>query len=987
MDSFVWTISRSSMKTLPPTLSWICSFTFSCHSSRKYPLVHIKYSHNTIPFPYNYFGFQRFRLLKRRLSYVRTQWVLTMASEGNRFFQIFQKLTSQPENDLLRKYRKIITGINQLEDKFKLFSDAELKELTRTFRDRLDGGQEKDSILEEAFAVAREVCRRTLGIRLYDVQLLGSLVLLNGNIAEMATGEGKTYVTIPAAYFEAIHGKGGIFIITVNDYLARRDANLVRPVYDFLGISLGIIDSSTPFEEKKKAYSQQIIYVTNSELGFDYLRDHLTKSPEGVVLSSCFRFGMIDEVDSVLIDEARTPLIISDKVKAPKEFYYRAIDVVGQLKSKYDYEVKEKEQTVILTERGIVRCENLLETEDLYSLETPWAYYVINALKAKELFVRDRDYIVDQGQVKIVDTFTGRTLVGRRWNEGLHQSVEAKEGLEISEETQIAAKISYQSFFKLFHKLCGMTATASTDKNEFRSVYGMEVVTIPTAFPMIRKDYPDWVFQTKSFKLEAVVEEIEEMYSLGRPVLVGTTSIDASEEISTLLRDRNVPHEVLNARPENASREAEIVSRAGTLHAVTISTNMSGRGTDIMLGGNPLYMTRSCIGTILLEYMKSGNLEWLSNTRWNISKDFIQSLAEYWTTINGLQHKPSSHEEYSDDMLLQWKTSIDDWLYIFHPYMKPSILDSRISEWWPSFLDIFQQIQEDVEEQRKKIIQLGGLYVIGTERHESRRIDNQLRGRAGRQGDPGASRFFLSLEDRLFRIFGGDRIKGLMQSLRVGNLPIENSLVTSSLDNIQSTVEQYFAGMRMELFKYDQVVDKQRVAIYMDRDRILRGSMEYLVQRLENDIYQTMEEIVKVHWPLNLPETKVKCEQKLKEFFPFVQWNENTIQDITLQEEFVQNWKNRLFHSSWLNDIPLFQTSPKSSIETILRFIYLQQIDYLWMDHLKRLELIFQVIGLQVYRQTDPFLEYQRQAYDRFQELIADIRKTSIYSITHYKPK
>ncbi|EME27120.1 Protein translocase subunit SecA [Galdieria sulphuraria] len=921
--------------------------------------------------------------MKSRLSYLRQDWNMKSRSESNSFFQIFQNIISQPQNDILRKYRSIVTRINQLEDRFKLFSDEELKDMTRIFRERLENGQEYENILEEAFAVTREVCRRTLGIRLYDVQLLGSLVLLKGNIAEMATGEGKTYVTIPAAYFEALHRKGGIFIITVNDYLARRDAHLVKPVYDFLSISLGIVDSSTPFEEKKMAYSQEIVYVTNSELGFDYLRDHLTTSPDGVVLSSSFYFAIVDEVDAVLIDEARTPLIISDKVKAPKEFYDKAIDVIGQLQPLLDYEVKEKEQTVILTERGMIKCETLLETDDLYSLETPWAYYLVNALKAKELFLRDRDYIVDQGQVKIIDTFTGRTLIGRRWNEGLHQSVEAKEGLEISEETQAAAKISYQSFFKLFHKLCGMTGTASTDKNEFQLIYNMEVITIPTAFPMIRKDYPDWVFQTKAFKLQAIIEEIESMYSLGRPILVGTTSIDASEEMSTLLRDRNIPHEVLNARPENASREAEIVSQAGTLFAVTISTNMSGRGTDIMLGGNPVHMTRSCIKELLLEYIRSGNLERQSHIKWNIPRDFIQSLAEYWKTTTSHESK-----ECSDDMLLHSKTSIDDLLYLFHPAMEPSTLDPHILDLWQPFLDIFQQIRRDVEEQRNKIIQLGGLFVIGTERHESRRIDNQLRGRAGRQGDPGATRFFLSLEDRLFRIFGGDRIKGLMQSLRVGNLPIENSLVTSSLDNIQSTVEQYFARMRMELFKYDQVVAKHRIAIYTERDRILRGSMEYLMQRLEKDMYQTMEEIIKVHWPLNRPETELKCQQKLKEFFPFLQLkNWKTIQSVTLLEECIEKLQNVLFHFNWLEDIPLFQTSPKSSYaETILRFIYLQQLDHLWMDHLKRLDFIFQVIGLQVYRQTDPFLEYQRQAYDRFQELVANMRRTSIYSVTHYEP-
>jgi len=738
-------------------------------------------------------GYRKFQeSLGGRKNDRRHSWKMTTRKESNSFFQFLQKVVNPPKDDtILRKYHQVVQRINQLESNLKALSDAELKEKTRIFQQRLEkGGQtEKENILDQVFAVAREVCRRTLGIRLYDVQLMGALALSNGNIAEMATGEGKTYVSIPAAYLEALSGNEGIFIVTVNDYLARRDANLVKPVYDFLGISVGVVDSSTRFEEKKSAYAQQIVYVTNSELGFDYLRDHLTKSPDGIVLSSPFGFGIVDEVDSVLIDEARTPLIISDKVKAPKEYYYRAMNVANQLQPMIDYEVKEKEQTVILTERGILTCEKLLETNDLYSFESPWAYYIINALKAKVLFERDRDYIVDEGQVKIVDTFTGRTLVGRRWNEGLHQSVEAKEGLEISDETQVAAKISYQSFFKLFHKLCGMTGTASTDQNEFLSVYGLDVIRIPTAFPMIRKDYPDKVFQTKAFKLEALVEEIADMYSIGRPVLVGTTSIDASEEISSLLLDNKIPHEVLNARPENASREAEIVSLAGTLHAVTISTNMSGRGTDIMLGGNALSITRTCIRQALWEYLESEKLPG-NETQWNIPRDFIPSLAEYWKSLS-----PSAQN-----------TTIDDWLlYLFHPGMEQSNLDSRTLNLFKSFLFIYQQVQQSVKEQREKVVELGGLYVIGTERHDSRRIDNQLRGRAGRQGDPGASRFFLSLEDRLFRIFGGDKIKSLMQSMRVGNLPIENPLVTSALDSIQSTVEQYYARIRMELLKYDQV--------------------------------------------------------------------------------------------------------------------------------------------------------------------------------------
>ncbi|CAN1199248.1 Protein translocase subunit SECA1, chloroplastic [Linum perenne] len=567
-------------------------------------------------------------------------------------------------------------------------------------------------MLQEAFALVREASKRVLGLRPFDVQLIGGMVLHKGEIAEMKTGEGKTLVAILPAVLNALSGKG-VHVVTVNDYLARRDCEWVGQVPRFLGLKVGLIQQNMTSEQRRENYLCDITYVTNSELGFDYLRDNLATSVEELVLRR-FNYCVIDEVDSILIDEARTPLIISGPAEKPSDRYYKAAKIAAAFERDIHYTVDEKQKNVLLTEQGYEDSEEILNLKDLYDPREQWAMYILNAIKAKELFLRDVNYIVRGKEVFIVDEFTGRVMQGRRWSDGLHQAVEAKEGLPIQNETITLASISYQNFFLQFPKLCGMTGTAATESTEFESIYKLKVTIVPTNKPMIRKDDSDVVFRATVGKWRAVVVEISRMHKTGRPVLVGTTSVEQSDALSVQLQEAEIPHEVLNAKPENVEREAEIVAQSGRLGAVTIATNMAGRGTDIILGGN--------------------------------------------------------------------------------------------------------------------VISAGGLHVVGTERHESRRIDNQLRGRSGRQGDPGSSRFFLSLEDNIFRIFGGDRIQGLMRAFRVEDLPIESQMLTKALDEAQRKVENYFFDIRKQLFEYDEVLNSQRDRVYSERRRALEsGSLQSLI--------------------------------------------------------------------------------------------------------------------------------------------------------------
>ncbi|MCA1994575.1 MAG: preprotein translocase subunit SecA, partial [Coleofasciculus sp. S288] len=719
---------------------------------------------------------------------------------------MLKNVLGDPNARKLKRFQPYVADTNVLEEEIQALSDEQLKGKTAEFRQRLekattDREREEllDELLPEAFAVVREAGRRVLGMRHFDVQLLGGIVLHKGQIAEMKTGEGKTLVSTLPAYLNGLTGRG-VHIVTVNDYLARRDAEWMGQVHRFLGLSVGLIQSGMSPAERQRNYACDITYATNSELGFDYLRDNMATSIEDVVQRP-FNYCIIDEVDSVLVDEARTPLIISGQVERPTQKYLKAAEIARSLNNEEHYEVDEKARNVIMTDEGFAEAEKLLEVEDLYDPNDPWAHYIFNAIKAKELFIADVNYIVRNGEVVIVDEFTGRVLAGRRWSDGLHQAIEAKEGVEIQNETQTLATITYQNFFLLYPKLAGMTGTAKTEEAEFEKIYNLEVTIIPTNRTSKRKDLSDVVYKTETAKWRAVAEECAQMHEIGRPVLVGTTSVEKSELLASLLAERGVPHNLLNARPENVERESEIVAQAGRKGAVTIATNMAGRGTDIILGGNADYMARLKVREYLMPKIVQPEEE---------DAFAVQGVPGAGGRSHGKGFAPgkkaktwkASPQIFPTDLSRETEQMLKDTVnFAVQQYGERSLpeleAEEKIaiaSENAPVDDPVVERLREVYKAVRKtyetftsreheEVVQLGGLHVIGTERHESRRIDNQLRGRAGRQGDPGSTKFFLSLEDNLLRIFGGDRVAGLMSAFRVEeDMPIESGMLTRSLE-------------------------------------------------------------------------------------------------------------------------------------------------------------------------------------------------------------
>src|SRR5512139_2243768 len=676
------------------------------------------------------------------------------------FGAILTKIVGSKNDRDLKQITPIVQRINDLEPEMARRSDAELAELTPKFRERLAAGETLDDLLPEAFAAVREVGKRVLNMRHFDVQLIGGVVLHRGRIAEMKTGEGKTLVATLPAYLNALEGRG-VHIVTVNDYLAGRDADWMGNIYRFLGLTVGCIQHPLSDPERRSAYAADITYGTNNELGFDYLRDNM-KYDLGDYVQRAFNFGIVDEVDSILIDEARTPLIISGPAEESTDKYYKIDRIIPRLRRDLDYQVDEKARTVNLTEEGVEKAEKLLAVGNLFEPQNmDWVHHIYQALKAHLLFKRDVDYMVKDGQVVIVDEFTGRLMPGRRYSDGLHQALEAKENVKIERENQTLATITFQNYFRMYPKLAGMTGTAETEAEEFYKIYKLEVNVIPTNRSLIRTEFPDVIYRTEREKYTAVVNEIKELYELGRPVLVGTISIEKSEKLSTMLKRQGIPHVVLNAKYH--AKEAEIVAQAGRRKAVTIATNMAGRGTDILLGGNPELLT-------------------------------MQTLRE-----KGLDPETMPKEEYE-----------------------------RIRQHWV----------EVCPKDHDEVVGVGGLHILGTERHEARRIDNQLRGRSGRQGDPGSSRFYLSLEDDLMRIFASDRISGIMQSLGMDEgVPIESNLITRQIERAQKQVEARNFEIRKHLLEYDDVMNKQREAIYAIRRELLEGAdqREYILE-LANDI-------------------------------------------------------------------------------------------------------------------------------------------------------
>ena len=852
------------------------------------------------------------------------------------------KLMGDPNTNKVKKMMPIVEHINKLEPEMEKLSDEELRAKTNEFKEYLnnrersndtkkDRALEKkalDEILPEAFAVVREAGKRVLNMRHFDVQLIGGIFLHNGHIAEMRTGEGKTLVATLPAYLNALTGKG-VHVITVNDYLAKRDSEWMGKIYKFLGLSVGVILANQErgmddFERKKAAYECDITYGTNNEFGFDYLRDNMAGSMD-MLVQRPYNYAIIDEVDSILIDEARTPLIISGRLEQSAQLYQTMSKIAPQLKKEADYEVDEKNKNVILTEEGIDKAQELLKIEDLFDINNQYAHHLLQALKAKELYQKDTDYVIKNGEVVIVDEFTGRLMDGRRWSDGLHQAVEAKEGVKIQDETQTLASITFQNLFRLYPKLAGMTGTAMTEEAEFGKIYNLEVTTIPTNKPDIRINMSDVVYKSQKQKYLAVVEEIAKMNKLGRPVLGGTISIDKSEYLSELLKKRGIKHNVLNAK--HHEREAYIIAQAGRIGAVTIATNMAGRGTDILLGGNAEYL----------------------------AKDMLDA--------KGITVDTPNYEEIKNSALTEAKSI--------------------------------------TEAEHEKVVQAGGLHVIGTERHESRRIDNQLRGRAARQGDPGSTRFFLSLEDDLMRIFGGQHIINLMNTLNVEeDMAIESGLITRQIQASQRKVEVYHFDIRKSVLEYDDVMNVQREKFYQQRRRVLKGEdltadIYYMIEREidriiksyispgqnpQEYIYEDMLGLIKeVHSLIpHLSYLEVNDIQGLNYESLFEKLKKLAIDAYREHEEQTIRFYNDIQRQYEIEYKPEEPFTTDNVMRNIEKDILLRVVDNKWIDHLHNIDMLRDGIGLRAYGQKDPLIEYKKEAYDLFNNMMYDIQSETV---------
>ena len=822
---------------------------------------------------------------------------------------LLKKIFGTKNDREIKALTKEVEKINALESEYEKLSDEELKNKTNIFKERLQNGETLDDILVEAFATVREASKRILGLRHYDVQLIGGMVLHQGKITEMKTGEGKTLVATCPVYLNALAGHG-VHVITVNDYLAKRDRDQMSRLYGFLGLSSGVILNGLPTEQRKKSYNSDITYGTNSEFGFDYLRDNMVSSLDQKVQRE-LNFCIVDEVDSILIDEARTPLIISGAAEDKIKWYQISFQVVSMLNRSYetekiknikekkamnipdekwgDYEVDEKSRVIVFTEKGVKRVEEILKIENLYAPEyVELTHFLHQALKAKELFKRDRDYLVrDNGEVVIIDEFTGRAMEGRRYSDGLHQAIEAKEGVKIASENQTLATITLQNYFRMYKKLSGMTGTAETEATEFMHTYGLEVVVIPTNLPVIRKDNADLVYKTKKEKINAIIDRIQGLYEKGQPVLVGTISIKSSEELSELLKKRGIPHNVLNAKYH--AQEAEIVAQAGRYKAVTIATNMAGRGTDIMLGGNPEFMALAEVGS-------------------RDDERFPETLAKY---------------------------------------------------------------QEQCKEEKEKVLALGGLFILGTERHESRRIDNQLRGRSGRQGDPGESEFYLSLEDDLMRLFGSERVMVWMDRLKLPEgEPITHGMINSAIEKAQKKIEARNFGIRKNLLEFDDVMNKQRTAIYESRnealaiDNLKDRIMGMLHRNITEKVYEKFAPEMREDWDID------GLNEYLKDFYVYEEADDKAYLRST-KEEYAERIYNALVEQYNNKEAEL----GSDLMRKLEKHILFDVVDNRWRGHLKSLDALRESIYLRAYGQRDPVTEYKLISSQIFEEMIATIQE------------
>ena len=816
---------------------------------------------------------------------------------------IFSKLLSAGEGKEIKAFRNRVGEINYLEDEISQLSDEELREKTVEFRERYADGESLEDLLPEAFAVVREASVRTLGLRHFDVQLIGGMVLNEGQIAEMKTGEGKTLVSTLAGYLNAIPGEG-VHIVTVNDYLAKRDSEWMGQVYEFLGMEVGLIQNGTKTEARKAAYDADVTYGTNAEFGFDYLRDNMVVNPDSRVQRG-HAFAIVDEVDSILIDEARTPLIISGAGSQSTDTYRKFANAVKHLVKNVDFEMDEAKRTISTTDEGLQHVESLLGIEDIYSdISGQLSNHLHQALKAQFLFHRDKDYIVQNGEVKIVDEFTGRIMEGRRYSEGLHQAIEAKEGVLVRAENQTMATITLQNYFRLYDKLSGMTGTAKTEDAEFRDIYKLPVEVIPSNRPVIREELPDLVYRTVDAKFNAVADDVAERHAHQQPCLVGTISIESSERLSSLLSKRGIKHSVLNAKFHE--QEANIVAQAGRAGAVTIATNMAGRGTDILLGGNPEYLARDI-----------------------------------------LAQRGVEEDEITDE---QWEAAL-------------------------------AEAKEICAEEARIVRDAGGLAVIGTERHESRRIDNQLRGRSGRQGDPGSSQFYLSLEDDLMRLFGGDRmdrISGLMQRTEIDDdMPIQAKMVTKGIESAQRQVEAMHFSSRKHVLEYDDVMDKQRKTIYAERNDILDGKS--YAERVPELIVGAVEDAVYEYCPSHDVYEDWDMEG-LNNWFKELTGIEFDLDELDHQED-----TTRMIDVVSEKVLGIYEDKkgqiPEDVFDQVQNQVMLRVIDTRWMSHLSEMDYLRAGIGLRAVGQRDPLVEYKEEAYSAFSALVAAIYEDFIRTI------
>ena len=891
------------------------------------------------------------------------------------------------KNSVVKKYQPLINQINSLEETIQALSDSELHAYNAKLRKRYQDSQDLDSLIVESFALTREASLRTLGLRHFDVQLIGGLVLNNQRIAEMKTGEGKTLVATLPASLNALTGKG-VQIVTVNDYLASRDQMSMGQVYRFLGLDTGLIQDDMVTAERKKNYKADITYVTNYELTFDYLRDNMALNLRDVVLRP-FNYCIIDEVDSILIDEAQTPLILSDNLETPIDKYVKAAEITDYLELNIDYEIDEKNKNVILTDKGSKQVEEILNVADLYDPSEPWIPYVINAIKANSLFFNNTDYIIQNDRIVIVDEFTGRIMPDRRWGDGLHQAIEAKERLPIRQKTETIAAITYQNFFLLYPKLSGMTGTGKTAEIEFEKIYNLSVDEIPTAQKTLRKDLPDLVYKDQFSKWNAIAGTCNEISTTGQPLLIGTTTVEKSEMLAELLNEYKLSYQLLNAKPENVRRESEIVAQAGKRNAITIATNMAGRGTDIILGGNINFKIQKKLYDILIfarNYKASKNI--------GIFNSFMQAQLKY----NSQKFLSVLLSLLNDSSFL--KLSDIDILRTLRENEKVS-MPTNFYQCSIKFLinELIIYYKRNQKQENQIVKNLGGLYIIGTERNDSRRVDNQLRGRCGRQGDPGTSRFFLSLDDNLLRLFGGPKIQTFMQSQMMDDSPLESNVLTQSLNSAQKQIEERAYQQRKSLFDYDEILNNQRSIVYFERRQILESALNQknilafgeqvisdILVELKNDssakskeqTLQLLEDLLGKRLGItDKINSKLKKDKKYKK-------DPNRFSKLLNDEYSFDELKLYLVHEFWLtyeskiNSLSIYGDEICNNLE---QSIILITLDRIWREHLQKMALLREAVGWRGYGQQNPLYEYKQEAFYLFKKQEAILRHVVIYDL------